>query len=136
MTAGKRVIVHNAAHARATIAAAEAAGRPVTLVSAPGAAAYLGGAYFREMISQAGAGEATVPVTAVLDCGDAIGYALGALHDGVPSVRVDASAEALGRIADIAAQMGATLDQDDAPALDLLGLEHTDAALSAWFAAD
>ncbi len=49
----RAVIVHNLAHTRAALAAASALEAPVTLMSAPGAAAYLGAGYFQAMIEEA-----------------------------------------------------------------------------------
>lgn len=129
----RRVIVHNLAQARAAIAAAETAGKPVTLMSTPGAAGYVGAPYWRELMAAAGADKAAVAVTAILDCGDKPGHALGALAEGIECVRVAASDDVLARIADIAARSGAALDTVDARALDLLDVKDAEAALRDWF---
>lgn len=124
-----RIVVHCPAHAEAALAAAAALARPVTLVSPPAAAGYLGAAYFQAMIRQAAAGHPAAH-TAVLDCGHAPGRALGALRQGVAAVVLRAEAQVLARIADIAAQRGARIEAADLPALDLGGVPA-----AAWAAA-
>ena len=133
----KAVIVHSLDHARAALAAAGRAGVPVTLLSAPGAAAHLGAAVFRDMIAQAASANPGVPFTAVLDCGDAPGLALNALRQGIGRIRVSAPAKVRERIADIAARSGAVLDEDDgARPLDLLDAADPFEACRAWLDED
>lgn len=126
------VIVHDLDQARTAVAAAAALGRPVVLRSAPGAAAFLGAGAFRAIVAAAQAAFPQARVTAVLDCGDAPGLALGALRGGIAAVRLRAAPEPLARIADIAAQLGARLDQDDREPLDLKDLNDAEAACRRW----
>ena len=66
----RAITVHCLDHARTALVAARDLDVKVTLASAPGAAAYLGAAVFREIIEAA---VRTVPgarFDAVLDCGD------------------------------------------------------------------
>ena len=128
------IIVHHLEHAVAALGAAKALGVPVTLRSAPGAAAYLGAAVFRDMIAAALSEVPGVEARAVLDCGDAPGHALNALRQGVPAVRLEAPAEVRARVGDIARQLGAALDEDAAPALDLLDADDPGAASREWLA--
>ncbi len=119
------IIVHSRDQVRAALAAAEAANLDVVIASAPGAAAYLGAALFREMTDGA--------EHAVLDCGDAPGLALNALREGVKAVRLDASEDVRARVADIARQSGGELAgarQD--PALDLLDCDDAELACRTW----
>lgn len=128
------IIVHSLPHAVAALEAARETGVGVRLVSAPGAAATLGAAAFRDMVAAA---ERLVPGTAeaaVLDCDDAPGLALNALRHGIKSVRIDVSAEVRRRLADIAAQCGAALDEESGAALDLLDAADPLAASRAWLA--
>ena len=129
---GPIVIVHGLDDARAALAAAAELGVAVILRSAPGAAAYLGAATFREMVAEAARAHPGVAVTAVLDCADDPGLALNALREGVKAVRVAVAPAVEARIADIAAQVGAVLDDDDGPALDLLYADDPCAACRAW----
>ena len=117
------IIVHSLENARAAVAAAAELGLPVTLRSAPGAAAYLGAQVFRDLIAEAAAAHPATEVTAVFDCGKDPGLALGALRHGLKVIRLDAPPDTLGKVADIARQTGARLDQTDPadpPGLDLL----------------
>lgn len=109
-----RIVVHCRAHAEAAVAAAEALGVAVTLVSPPAAAAYMGPAFFLEMVR-----DMAPPHDAVLDCGHAPGHALAALRQGVKAIRVAAASDVLARIADIAAKRGARVDTAEDSALDL-----------------
>ncbi len=129
---GRAVIVHSLDHARAALSAAGRAGLAVTLRSAPGAAAYLGASVFAGMIAEAARVNPGVAFTAVLDCGADPGLALNALRQGIGCIRIDVPAEVRGRIADIAAQSGATLDEADGPALDLLAVADPSAACRDW----
>ncbi|MCO6420031.1 hypothetical protein JYK14_28325, partial [Siccirubricoccus sp. KC 17139] len=60
------VVIHAAAEAAAALAAAGPAG--VTLLSAPGAAGFLGPAWFQALVAGAAAAHRGVPHLAVLDC--------------------------------------------------------------------
>ena len=132
---GRAVIVHSRDHALAAFAAADGLGAAVTLRSAPGAAAYLGASVFRDMVAEAALAFPDVPFTAVLDCGNDPGLALNALRQGIKALRLDASADVRRRVADIAAQTGAMLDENAAPALDLFAVADTEAACRDWLAA-
>ncbi len=129
---GRRIIVHDLKHARAALAAAEELGVGLTLVSAPGAAAYLGAAVFRHMIAEAGSEHPEVPLRAVLDCGGDPGLVLNALRQGIEAVRVQAPPKVCKRLADIARRWGAVLDTDRGEALDLIDEKDPVAACRAW----
>lgn len=131
---GHAVIVHSLDHARAALAAADGLGAAVTLRSAPGAAAYLGASVFRDMMAEAALAFPDVPHTAVLDCGNDPGLALNALRHGIKALRLDAPWDVRRRVADIAAQTGAVLDEDLGPTLDLLAVANPEAACHAWLA--
>ena len=117
---GRPVIVHDLSHAVAALQAASELGVPVTLRSAPGAADYLGSGTFKAIVDVARERWPDVPVTAVLDCADAAGYALGALRIGIKVVRFRGRPAVRRKLADIAARSGARLDADRRAALDLL----------------
>ena len=72
------ILVHGLPHARLALAP----GRPVTLLSAPGAASYAGCGWWRAVVAAALAGCPGVDAPDVLDCGDAPGRALEALSLG------------------------------------------------------
>jgi len=129
-----RIVVHCLAHAEAALAAAADRGIVVTLVSPPRAAASLGAAVFREMIALADARHPGCRAGAVLDCGDDAALALNALRRGVTAIRLDdgIDREVRRRIADIAAQSGAEIDEDDSPVLDLADIPDPAAACRDW----
>jgi fructose/tagatose bisphosphate aldolase len=128
----RRVIVHDLAHARAAVGAAADVGAPVTLMSAPGAAGYLGAQVFRHMIIRARRERPGVQATSVLDCGDDVGLALGAIRQRVEGVRVRASRPVRRRLAEIAVRAGVHLDAERGTALDLLDAADPAAACRAW----
>jgi len=132
------VIVHDLEDARAAVAvAAELGLASLTLRSAPDAARYLGATVYRDIVRAACRDHPGVAVTAVFDCGADSGRALGALRHGLKVIRLSVAGEVRDRVADIAAQSGARLDDGDAdpPVLDLLDAEDRDAALRAWLRA-
>jgi len=131
----RKVIVHSLDHAEAALAAAAEMDMSLVLLSPPGAAQYLGAAVFREMISQAAEKYPGAAYSAVLDCGRDPGLALNALRHGITCVRVDAPRDVLAKIADMAAQLGAAVDEPNergGGALDLGEAGDVTAALRAW----
>jgi acyl-CoA reductase-like NAD-dependent aldehyde dehydrogenase len=130
-----RIIVHSLAQARAAVAAAGVLGVPVTLESAAGAGGYAGPLWFKALIDAACAAYPAAAVSAVLDCGDEAGTALGALRAGIGRVRFTGSAATRERIAAIAASLGATLEGEaTGTALDLLEARDPEAAARAFLA--
>lgn len=127
-----RIVIHSSAQAETALAAAAEAGCAVTLVSPPRAAAYLGAAVFREMMAAALGEHPNVNAKTVLDCGEDAGHALNALRQGLKSIRIDLSGEVRRRIADIARQYGAELDNGNDPALDLAMAPDPAAACRDW----
>ena len=130
----RAIVVHSLVHARAALTAAAELGVALTLQSAPGAAAYLGAPVFRDMVDAAAAAFPEVTVTAVLDCGDAPGHALNALRHGIRTLRVDVTGAVRERLADIAGQCGAVLDDDAGPVLDLADAPDPLDACRRWLA--
>ncbi len=131
----RRIVVHSLADAHAAVKAAAALGVPVTLMSAPGAALYVGPLWFKALVREACAAAPEARVTAVLDCADAPGAVLAALRAGLKCVRFSGTGEVRERLAAIAAAEGASLD-DDVPAdLDLGDERDAEAACRAIFAA-
>jgi hypothetical protein len=130
------VVVHAVADVRAALAAAGPRG--VLLLSAPGAAAWLGAPLFRAMVAAAAAEFPSVPHRALLDCAGDPGYALAALAAGCALVRLDPTVPAWPVVAATAAGLGALLLAERPPALDLAALDLRRAAdrlrLQAWLA--
>ena len=134
--ARKAVIVHSLAHARAALAAAAELGVPLTLASAPGAAAYAGPGWFQEVVAQAKAEVPRADCRAVIDCGERPGDVLLALRLGLEQVRFTGKKEAAKKLAAIAEQLGAELITGRLEALDLRGVADPAVACRAWLASD
>ena len=101
--------MHSLEEARAALNAAAARGAAATLVSPPGAAAYLGVGFFWAVVEAARAEVPGVALEAVMDCGDDPGWALAALRTGFKSVVLGGNRRARARVAAIARAMGARL---------------------------
>ncbi|MGX9965671.1 hypothetical protein ACVFYP_20265 [Roseomonas sp. F4] len=111
-------------------AAAPAGG--VLLLSAPGAAGFLGPGPWRALVAQApGFADA-------LCCGDAAGDALTALRAGCRLLVLDIACPAYQMVKGAAAEIGASLLPARPPALDLAGLDLRRSGartkLTAWLA--
>ncbi|MED5395426.1 MAG: hypothetical protein VX990_01860 [Pseudomonadota bacterium] len=130
------VIVHTLDQAQAAAAVAVELGVPLTLRSAPGAGAYLGAEVFQSIVDSACARCPEATVHAVLDCGDDPGLALLALRVGVKGIALKANKKVRVKIADIAAQYNAALEDDVGAHLDLLDCEDPKAAVRDWFIGD
>ena len=126
------IIVHDQEQAVAALEAAQELDVPVTLVSAPGAAAYLGATVFRDMVLNAAEIFPGARYQAVLDCGDEPGLALGALRHGIKGVRIHNGPELSEKLADIAEQRGAFVYTEKSDELDLHGMTTPAAACRAW----
>jgi len=109
-------------------------GVPVLLISAAGAAATIGPAWFQGIVGHIERKYPKLHLQAVLDCGDAAGYALAALRSGVKFIRFSGNRAVAGKIADIARQQGAQLVVDPLDILDLRGKSDADTAIGGWLA--
>jgi len=108
------VVIHGLPHARLALRP----GRPVTLLSAPGAASYAGVAWWRAVVAAVRAEFPESDPPDVLDCADAPGRALEALSLDCRVV-VLRPGPAFTDIAGRAAAQGAVLLAGPPPALDL-----------------
>jgi hypothetical protein len=107
-----------------TVAALRLAeGRRATLLSAPGAAAWLGAAGWRALVAEIAAQAPEAPTTDLLCCGDAPGQALVALRAGCRALVLDGACPAFAQVEAAAAELGAVLLPARPPALDLAGLD-------------
>ncbi len=123
------VIVHGLDDARAACAP----GRPLVLLSAPGAAGYAGSLWW---IALAAAARAMAPglITAdILDCGAAAGYALDALRSGQRVLVLARSCPAYAAVVSAAAGIGACVLDRAPPALDMAASDAP-RRLAAWLA--
>jgi acyl-CoA reductase-like NAD-dependent aldehyde dehydrogenase len=104
------IIIHSLGHAVAALKAAAAAGRRVTLASAPHAGGYAGGGWFRGLVDAAREAVPEARFSALLDCGDEPGSVLAALRSQVEGVIFTGREDVARRLADIARQRGARLE--------------------------
>jgi len=115
------VVVRGAAEAAAALRLAE--GRPLRLLSAPGAAAGLGAAGWRALVAEAAALVPGARFDDLLCCGAAPGHALVALRAGCRRLILDAGCPAFAQVAGAASELGAVLLPARPAALDLAGLD-------------
>ena len=94
------IMVHSLAHAELALALR----RPVTLLSAPGAAVYAGCLWWQQLLA-----EADFTGLALLDCADAPGRALEALKLGLSGIVLTARPPLSPSSSEIAAAQGAVL---------------------------
>jgi hypothetical protein len=97
-------------HGRADVDAVMALGRPVTLLSAPGAGVYGGCLWWRALVDHAratfeGTDRPTFMID-ILDCADASGLALGALRCGVSRFVLWPQAPGRAAVASVAEAQG------------------------------
>jgi hypothetical protein len=126
------IVIHGLADARAALAAAHALRVPVTLISGPGGGSYAGAAWFNEVVREASQAFPDVAVTAILDCDDAPGHALGAFRAGTKAVRFTGREDVAAKLRDIAGVLGAELITDDVDTLDLRAHRDPVLACTAW----
>lgn len=128
------IMIHGLEQARAALAAAAELDRPVTLVSAPGAAGYAGAPWFLKVIALAAAERPEARWEAVLDCADKPGHVLAALRQGATTVRFTGPKQTAAKLVAIAEQSGARILTGRIAALDLLDEADPLAACRAWLA--
>jgi acyl-CoA reductase-like NAD-dependent aldehyde dehydrogenase len=121
------IAIHDLTQARAALEAAEEAGVPVSLRSAPAAALYAGVGYLKALCDEVGH-------ELVIDCGDDAGVVMAALREGCRRLIFSGSAEIAQKLADMAGQIGAELRHETAPpdALVLWPEADARAAVLAW----
>ncbi len=128
----RAVIIHELAHARAALDAADELNATVELWSAPGAAAYAGAGWFEAIIRLACGGRERENLVAVLDCADRADLAQAAWRQGLKHVCFRGRNDVAKRLADIAEQLGGRLHRRRPAALDLLYCDDPPAACRAW----
>jgi hypothetical protein len=111
------VVVHGREHAAWALRIA--AGRPVLLVSAPGAALNAGPGWFKAVLDQAAAAHPGARLDAALDCAAAPGAALAALRAGFKLVVFDLGQPSAASVLGAAAEAGAEVLGARPEALDL-----------------
>jgi hypothetical protein len=123
------VIVHGLPDARAACAP----GRPLVLLSAPGAAGYAGCLWWIALAAAARAQAPGLIGADILDCGAAAGYALDALRSGQRVLVLAPSCPARAAVVSAATGIGATVLDRAPPALDMAAPDAP-RRLAAWLA--
>jgi hypothetical protein len=126
------ITIHGLADARAALAAAQALRVPVTVISGPGGGSYAGAGWFNAVLREACADYPDVRVTAILDCDDAAGHAIGAFRAGTKAVRFTGRADVAEKLRDIAASVNGELITEPVDTLDLRGQRDPVLACTAW----
>jgi hypothetical protein len=129
------IIIHSLDQALAAAAAATALNLPLVLRSAPGAGSTVGVGWFAALGEALAERYPALSLTLILDCADEAGTAMGALRRGIRRIRFTGQPEVAAKLAAIASEQGAALDEDARPPLDLLGEADPEAACRRWLAA-
>lgn len=111
-------------------------GRPVTLLSAPGAALFAGAGWWVSLVIRLRQDPAAPPFDDILDCADAPGRAAEALRAGQRHILFYPGNPALyAAVEAMAAELGARLLAERPPALDL-AQRGAERRLAAWLAGE
>ena len=132
---GRTIIIHSLEHAVAALKAARALDCAVTLASPPGAAAYTGALWFREVVKEAAREVPEADFTAILDCGDKPGLVMAAFRQGVRSVRFTGGKLQTEKLAALAEHEGYHLITGKLDSLDLAEESDVPDACRNWLAA-
>jgi hypothetical protein len=126
------ITVHSLDPARAALDAAAAAGARVTLLSAPGAAAYSGPGWFVQLLNQLSDEERAALAGAYLDCGPRPGDVLAALRAGVPGVIFTGRSDVADKLRALAHAHAVAFRTDRPDALDLLDVQDPKRVVAAY----
>ena len=130
----RAILVHDLIDARTAAAAAAELAVPLTLASAPGAAAYLGPGWARALRAALAREFPAPKVRIVLDCADQPGHALAAMRMGAAAVRFTGRASVARKLKEIAAAQGAEVITGRLSGLDLADQRDPAAACRRWLA--
>ncbi|MEQ9609148.1 MAG: hypothetical protein RLN99_15925 [Kiloniellaceae bacterium] len=126
------IIIHSLEQAVTALKVARELDRPVTLASPPGAAAYTGALWFREVVKQAQLEVPQAEASSILDCGDKPGLVMAAFRQGVLRVRFTGAREAAEKLEAMAEAESLHLLTGPLEALDLLDVKDKAQACRDW----
>jgi L-amino acid N-acyltransferase YncA len=112
--------------------AAVAVGLPLAIISPPGAALTMGPGWLAAIAAIAGERVPAVPLTPILDCGEAPGAVLAAFRTGIVHVVFTGREDLAARLSAIAEAAGGFLWGRAPEALDLAGIADRVGACRAW----
>jgi hypothetical protein len=128
--------VHGLGDALKAAAVAQELGVPVTLISAPDAAASMGPGWFSAITKCLGDTYPELELEAVLDCGDAVGFALAALRRGVKAIVFSGGTSTTKKLEDIAHAYNARIMKRPKQILDPRREQDIDTTLRHWLQAN
>lgn len=103
------LVVHGVDDVSAAVAAARALDAPLTLISAPGAAAYAGAPWFLALLDQARSMAPDLAVAGILDCAEDPGHAMAALRAGAAVIVFTGEAAVAEKLSALAAESGSAV---------------------------
>ena len=103
------LVVHGIGDVAAAVEAARALDAPLTLISAPGAAAYAGAPWFLALVDQARELAPGLAVTGILDCAEDPGHAMAALRAGAAAIVFTGEAAVAEKLSALAAESGSAV---------------------------
>ena len=131
MSHAPAVTIHSLEQAQLAARIAAELGRPVTLLSATGAAAYVGPGWFAGVVAAARTDSPEAGIAAYLDCGDRSGDALAAFRADTPGVVFTGRADVADKLAALAEAHGVAFLRARPDALDLLDRDDPGSAVRA-----
>ncbi len=126
------LVVHGLADALLAVAAARCLDRPLTMISAPGAAAYAGPVWFLALVERARAAAPDASIAGILDCADDPGHALAALRAGAKAIVFTGDDILAKKLAALAEASGAVVLRRRPPCCDPEFAEDRQAAYAAF----
>ena len=124
------LVIHGIDDALQAVAASRDLDRPVTLISAPGAAAYAGPLWFKALIEQARAAAPDTKVSGVLDCADDAGHAMAALRAGIEAIVFTGDDGVADKLSAMAEATGAHVQRIRPPCCDPQTVKDKQAAFA------
>jgi hypothetical protein len=125
-------VVHSLSQAKAAVSAAAKRNVALTLLSAPGAAAFAGAGWFAALIRAACNSRPDADVAAILDCGPRADLVQAAFREKLTQVVFTGDARQLRPLRDIARQWQAEILRRRPKACDLRHAADATAVCNAW----
>jgi hypothetical protein len=125
-------VVHSMSQAKAAVSAAAARNLALTLLSAPGAAAFAGAGWFAAVIRKARESRPDMDIAAILDCGPRADLVQAAFREKLTQVVFTGDARQVRPLRDIARQWQAEILRRRPKACDLRHAADPAALCNAW----
>ena len=125
-------VVHSLSQAKAAVSAAAARNLALTLLSAPGAAAFAGAGWFAAVIRKARELRPDMDIAAILDCGPRADLVQAAFREKLTQVVFTGDARQVRPLRDIARQWQAEILRRRPKACDLRHAADPAALCNAW----